>query len=85
MSNADMPAGAIEINGFGQYAPSVEFGLTKREHFAGLAMQAYISGKLAWTDGLDGGHSTPSEVEVAQEAVAYADALLKQLETEVNK
>ena len=85
MKNADMPATAQYYKSADEQLTIEATGLTKREHFAGLAMQAYISGKLAWTDGLDGGHSTPSEVEVAQEAVAYADALLKQLETEVNK
>lgn len=83
MKNSDMPAmpSAIKVqdsdgsmrylgDGFCQSA-----GLTKREYFAGLAMQAYLSGVLA-----DGKSFSPSDEEVAQESVAYADALLKELE-----
>lgn len=55
-------------------------GLTKREYFAGLAMQGYISGQLTWTDGLSGGYVHVGDTEAAKEAVAYADALLKALE-----
>ena len=37
LENKDEPATAIELNGFNQYAPQAFLGLTKREHFAGLA------------------------------------------------
>jgi hypothetical protein len=43
MKNADMSAMPIEVDGFGQHAPHVEFGLTKREYFAGLAMQGWLA------------------------------------------
>lgn len=50
------------------YAPTYEHGLTKREYFAGLAMQAVIAnGKY-------------SEIEISGSAVIFADALLKALE-----
>jgi hypothetical protein len=54
--------------------------LTKREYYAALAMQAYLSGRLSWTYGLDGGCSTKTDTEVAKEAVAYADALIRELD-----
>tara|TARA_R110002126_G_scaffold70280_5_gene177027 strand:- start:920 stop:1129 length:210 start_codon:yes stop_codon:yes gene_type:complete len=65
MNNADKPA-----------MPSPHFeddelqGLTKREHFAGLAMQGIMANDqqyLTWSD-------------LAKDSVAVADALLKQLE-----
>lgn len=48
-------------------------GLTKREHFAGLAMQGILSGGLQNVWGLDA-------EDVAVKAVSLADALLKELE-----
>ena len=47
-------------------------GLTKREYFAGLAMQGWIS---CQHDGFTG-----DENEVSLRAVKYADALLAELE-----
>lgn len=52
-------------------------GLTKLEHFAGLAMQGY----LAMCQGRD----QPSESEVACESLMYAKELLKHLEAEANE
>lgn len=46
-------------------------GLTKREYFAGLAMQAYISNPQTY-----GGFATES---IAQASVRKADALLSEL------
>ena len=52
--------------------PFVGIGLTKREYFAGLAMQGLLS--------------NPSQIDtthfewVAQHAVGYADALLKEFD-----
>jgi len=50
-------------------------GLTKREWFAGLAMQALISGKWASPD-----YSNTSPDEIAPIALRHADALLSELE-----
>jgi len=61
---------------------NAESGLTKREHFAGLAMQAYMSGNLAWSGG---GYVSVLPIEAAKEAVSFADALLAELETEQAK
>ena len=71
MNNANMPAMPHDIV-FGKGYPlnNEPTGLTKREHFAGLAMQ----GLLAQSDG-------PRSVkEMAFESLAVADALLKALE-----
>ncbi|CAM0007227.1 hypothetical protein VPHK375_0013 [Vibrio phage K375] len=81
MKNADIPA--MPVNSFlkeGDLAVSTnEFqGLTKREMIAMHAMGAYLNGQLSWTNGVDGG-CTPSFEEVATESVAYADALLEEL------
>jgi hypothetical protein len=52
-------------------------GLTKREYFAGLAMQGLISCPINI-----GNPSTPKEAKetICARAVLYADELLKQLE-----
>jgi len=71
MSNADMPAMPHDIV-FGKgyplnYDPT---GLTKREHFAGLAMQGVMANEeeyRTWSD-------------LAKDSLAAADALLKALE-----
>ena len=49
--------------------PTQSLGLTKREHFAGLAMQGFVSAKIAG----------PIE-EYARHSVLFADALLKELD-----
>ena len=65
MSNADKPAMPLHDDALAGYE-----GLTKREHFAGLAMQGLMSDEdeyLQWSD-------------LAKDSVAVADALLKALE-----
>lgn len=51
-----------------------ETGLSKREYFAGLALQGVLAGGLF-----------TSTVEAPMMAVEYADALLKVLETKQNE
>jgi hypothetical protein len=83
MRNSDMPAMPVSME-TRQYEDSagcthveaVEFyeGLTKREHFAGLAMQGLchaIDSQGTWA------HDSET---VADAAVIYADALLAQLD-----
>jgi hypothetical protein len=81
MNNSDMPAMAVTIKPsiddtnhaiiHHTVAEDVQYtGLTKREHFAGFAMQGFIS--QCRNDG--------ANVCVSL-AVDYADALLKALET----
>ncbi|MCE8034581.1 hypothetical protein EKK97_13850 [Billgrantia tianxiuensis] len=74
MSNADMPAMPVTQD----QDTTRTIGLTKREHFAAMAMQGYLSGQLAWCG--NGEFLTVSDKEAAKEAVAYADALLAELE-----
>ena len=45
-------------------------GLTKREHFAGLAMQGFISA---------GGNYMPNASEIAELSIKYAEEVLRQL------
>ena len=71
IKNGDLPATAIEFNGFGLYAPESHLGLTKREQFAMAAMQ----GMLSNGEGYDGYADL-----LAQYAVINADALLAELE-----
>ncbi|UTA78996.1 hypothetical protein J4377_13645 [Halomonas sp. XH26] len=68
MKNADMPA-FVESERAGDYA-AIGQGLSKREHFAGLAMQGLLA---------SGPHDC-DEHGVAHDAVLNADALLAALE-----
>ena len=52
----------------------VESGLTKREHFAGLAMQGMIASPIGKLKNIY------SAYDMAEAAVEQADALLKELE-----
>jgi hypothetical protein len=75
MNNADMPAMPIgeQIDTCHLNAPCN--GLTKREHFAGLAMQGLLSNSaLRLTNG-----------EIIIRAVTRADALLAELDKVVAK
>ncbi|AUR88512.1 hypothetical protein NVP1115B_37 [Vibrio phage 1.115.B._10N.222.49.B11] len=69
MKNKDMPAMPIELSGFGQFKPEAHIGLTKREMIAMHALQGLAS---------YGGYC--SMEYAAEDAVKYADALLKELE-----
>ena len=73
MDNADMPAMAqpVTLDDYGDITVASDhdtdyMGLTKREHFAGLAMQSLLA------------HYDADEC--ASYAVEYANALLKALE-----
>lgn len=74
MKNSDMPAQPVSVgvNSSGDIFDSFDvgaFGLTKREHFAGLAMQGYIAR----------GH----ELEfIIRDSIDTADELLKELDKE---
>lgn len=50
-------------------------GLTKREYFAGLAMQGLLA-----NPNFNGGEALNNVIEKCQSAIAHADELLKQLE-----
>ena len=72
MKNADKSANAI----FNQHGFAYSEGLTKREYFAGLAMQGLLTSD---TD------CDFSECAVARMSVSQADALLKALEESNNE
>ena len=83
MDNKDLPAmPLVNANGHPYHANSIAWenspltsGLTKREHFAGLAMQGWLA-RCANTP-----HSHKLEPEgMARVAVEMADALLAQLD-----
>jgi len=75
MNNSDMPAMPVSEDYVSEFANGRDntdaysnwVGLTKREHFAGLAMQGLLSSGFAETNTQD---------IVAEWAYAYADALL---------
>lgn len=78
MKNADMPSMPVRgatgttYDSSQGWPPTATIGLTKLEHFAGLAMQGYITrfplGSMA------------GPTEVAEESVSLAKALLEELE-----
>lgn len=73
IKNGDMPAMPTQVNGGDIYG-----GLTKREYFAGLAMQGLLAN--AYWNEPEYGPRTPESVAIASEE--YADALLKELNNE---
>ncbi len=76
MNNADMPANSTSLD-LDEYEGTINCpvnkrltGLTKREYFAGLAMQGILSHSFGRGD----------STELAIESIKLADALLKELE-----
>lgn len=75
--------GCMSEESGGRYVTSN--GLTKLEHFAGLAMQAMISSKYVADFGNEINDSKYNHVSgLANNAVRYANALLDELEKESN-
>lgn len=73
MKNADMPAmPTYELNGQ-NFLEDTSYGLTKREHFAAMAMQGLLSANAIY------GGKTNDRASLAKDAIAFADALLKEL------
>ena len=68
MKNADMPAMPVFSDAHGYISGDAK-GLTKREYFAGLAMQGLLSG------GISGSYEI-----ISARSVGIADALLSELE-----
>ena len=77
MKNADKP-----INPVLTQSPSLQndtsLGLTKREYFAGLAMQGLLSN--SYSNGFSQPLSEYDSKSIAKFSIEYADELLKQLE-----
>ena len=94
MNNADMPAmphplamsSDGNMYGIGEHDPC-SGGLTKLEHFAGLAMQAILSNSTAMygISTATNGCGEASSDWVASMSITSARALLKQLEGESNE
>jgi len=68
MKNGDKPACPVD---FEAQAHDSTQGLTKREYFAAMAMQGFLS---------QGGYYGQGDEVTAKAAVSQADALLKELE-----
>tara|TARA_R110000737_G_scaffold41837_3_gene62530 strand:+ start:189 stop:425 length:237 start_codon:yes stop_codon:yes gene_type:complete len=73
MNNADMPANVVTEDHWDRSLAAPATGLTKREHFAGLAMQGLLAGGYCMDEPQNRLSDVPSE------AVALADALLAEL------
>lgn len=73
MQNGEKTAFPTGINN-----PDYE-GLTKREYFAGLAMQGELAGQYG-SNGTCDSNNWNSETSLAGRAVRIADALLEELE-----
>ena len=56
-----------------------QYGLTKREYFAAMAMQGFLSNTPDWTD------SDQCLKWVSESSVKYADALIEALNEKKNK
>lgn len=79
--NGSKPAfGYVVPKGIGTehspYTSGVVPGLTKREYFAAMAMQGALGGE-------PGSHLNPDQL--AKDSVQHADALLKELESKIEK
>lgn len=68
-NNGERPVYPITIEDNGNTTVTYS-GLTKREHFAGLAMQGLLAKEGVWS----------SDEILAQRSIEIADELLKQLE-----
>lgn len=55
-------------------------GLTKREYFAGIALQTLASDATQWKNMMMDRRGVPANEYVAKQAIELADELLKQLE-----
>jgi hypothetical protein len=84
MNNSDMPAMpqpiAANENGFcdtGEYSRG-NVGLTKREHFAGLAMQGILSNSVMGDSALHEKHEDWVK-DISDSSLQFADALLAEL------
>jgi len=76
MKNSEQPAFPYPNN---ELVDAPQFGgLTKREYFAGLAMQGQIT---AWNSDMSKEHRAQSLNDMIEQSCKTADELLKQLES----
>ena len=72
-TNSDLPATPFTEEAYGDSNTLVYAGLTKREYFAGLAMQGMLAASITTRN---------EEMATARDAVSQADELLKALDGE---
>lgn len=81
MNNSDMPANSTSFEVSSRYEEGyydqVALGLTKREHFAGLAMQHIL---MQYNPFEQGDFDSSDYSVVVKNAVGLADALLEELD-----
>lgn len=58
---------------------NTEYGLTKLEYFAGLAMQGILSSPTSWKNNSE----DSNEDFAAKRSIKFAKALIKQLENDI--
>ncbi len=75
--NKNLPAHPIQVD-INPFERAVCYGLTKREYFAGLAMQGMAASQY-WAENFN--NNEDDLKNMAYVAVKAADALLKELET----
>lgn len=83
MKNLDLPAFPIndkDLRNISKFYSDDLLGLTKREYFAGLAMQGILSSPLSLEEG-----KTRRPKTVAEISIEYADAILSELEATKNE
>ncbi len=82
MKNADMPAMPLSDACIGEHAASAfASGLTKREHFAAMAMQGFLANSWQAKELDETGDTSGEQMSVvAATSVTIADALLAELE-----
>ena len=83
MNNADMPAMPVVESCYQCHAtmdqPNINYGLTKLEHFAGLAMQGLLAGGYCINDPQN------RMSDVGEEAIGIAEVILAKLDKENGK
>ena len=70
MKNSDLPAMPYLDDYISTHQQEIYTGLTKREHFAGLAMQGFIAAGVM---------GMPNASEIAELSIKYAEEVLRQL------
>jgi hypothetical protein len=80
MENGKKPAFSVALRDNGNALHSEAMGLTKREYFAGLAMQGLMSNSEFIKGGSFDFESRKTAERVSRIATKVADELLKQLE-----
>lgn len=84
MDNSKQPINPYSDIDNDYFKGEIQFGLTKREYFAGLAMQGLLT-RVPNRHNLETYLGIIEGARIAQESVIMADNLLKELENEETK